>query len=111
MDRAGSALRLAAAEFGIVQFELRVERVEQGHCRIDVDGLGLAVDDEADFLVHGDSSFWHNLLRKTLGPDDGCVKRFLGSGEGAAIMLRDMAQNQKLVVAILLAAGSGSRFG
>src|SRR5688572_27862761 len=52
----GAALRLAAAELGIVETELRVERVEQGHRGVGVDGGGLAIDDEADFLVHGVSS-------------------------------------------------------
>lgn len=35
----------------------------------------------------------------------------MGSGDGAVIIGWDMAQNQKLVAAVLLAAGAGKRFG
>src|SRR5690349_5578456 len=48
---------------------------------------------------------------KTLAPARRRCQTFRGRGGGAVIIGRDMASNQKLIAAVLLAAGAGKRFG
>ena len=53
MDAAGAALGEAAAEMRIVQPEVVAQRIEQGHVRLGLYGVDLAVDVERKFLAHG----------------------------------------------------------
>jgi hypothetical protein len=52
MDSASTALRQAAAEVWIVQTHIVAKRVKQGHVRVDIDVVVLAVDVQGKSLAH-----------------------------------------------------------